>query len=89
MRWKYGPEILHVAGGTNTVAKAKRILDMFPMCRVSEDILKDLDDNDYIQGKHVYLTRVLSQLLQNNTDLSASVGKIFENIRRYCLLNNG
>ena len=55
-------------------------LDMDLTCNVSEDILKGLGENDYIQGKHMHLTRVLIQLLQVNTDLGTAAGKFLKNI---------
>ena len=41
---------------------------MHPTYNVSADILKGQDENEYIHGNHVHLTKVLRQLLQDNTD---------------------
>ena len=37
---------MHMAGITNTVADAISRFDMDPTCKVSEDILKGLDEKD-------------------------------------------
>ena len=47
---EYRPKIVHIAAITNTVADVSR-LDMDHTCKVSEDILEDLDMNDYIKYK--------------------------------------
>ena len=63
---------MHITDVTN-VANAISRLDMIPTCHLTEDILKGLDENDYIQGKNMHLTRVLSQSLLDNTGLGNSV----------------
>ena len=77
MNWRLcqeekGPEIMHIVGIFSTVAHdiSRDIMD--PTCNASEDILKGLVGNDYIHDKHLYLTRVLSQSLQNNANLGTS-----------------
>ena len=67
MRWKlllkeYRPKIVHIAATTNT--KSMLSLDLTwilpnPTCKVSDDILEGLDENNYLQSKHVLLTRVV------------------------------
>ena len=60
---EYRPKIVHKPEITNTVASAISKLDMGPSCKVGEEILKHFNENDYIQGKHVHLNRLLGQLL--------------------------
>ena len=74
------PEIVHIAGITNTVVNIIDRLDMDPPYNVSKDILKGLEESDYTHGKHVHLTRVFSQLLQDNSELGTSVGECYETI---------
>ena len=42
----------HIAGITNTVANAINWFDMDPANIVYTDLLHDLGENDYIQGKY-------------------------------------
>ena len=42
--------------------------------------LDDLYENDCIHGKHMPLTRVLSQSLQDKTDLGTSEGEYFDDV---------
>ena len=62
------------------VAKASSKLNMVPTCHISKDILKGLDDNDFIQRRYVHLTRVLNQWLQDDTNLGTGAGECFTNI---------
>ena len=71
------PEIVHITGIANTLAIAT---NMELACHVSKDILKSLDENDYINGKHVPLSGVLSQLFQDNIDMGTSSGECLANI---------
>ena len=57
---------------TNTKADAISRHNKDFTCKVSKTILKELDENDYIHCKHVCLTIVLSQSLQDNNDLGTS-----------------
>ena len=75
-----GPKKVHMAGIANTIANAINRLDMIPTCKVSQDILKGLDENDCIHIKQVHFTKVLSKLLQDNTDLGTSIGCYVANI---------
>ena len=45
----------------NTVANAISTLDMDTTWKVSGEILKVADENDYSLGRHVHLSRVYSQ----------------------------
>ena len=77
---EYGPEIVHIADITNTTANAITRFDMDSICNISKDIFKGLHENDCIHGKHVSLTRTLSQSFQDNTDLGSSEGECFAKI---------
>ena len=63
---------MHTAGTTNTAVDDMSRLYVSPTCKVIEKILKGLDENDCIQCKYRDLSRVLSQLLQDNADLCIS-----------------
>ena len=77
---EYTPEIVHIAGITSMAANDIIRIDMDPACNVSEEILKSIDESDYIHGKQMHLTRVLSQVLIGNTDLGKIVGRCFANM---------
>ena len=68
---------MHIKAITNTVTSAIIRLDMDPIFKVSEVFMKGLDENDYIQGKHMNLIKVLSESLQDNTGLSNRLGECF------------
>ena len=72
MRWR---PVIH------TVADAISGLNKDPPYQISVDILKGLDENDFIHVKHMHFNRVLSQLFQANTDLSTSERECFANIK--------
>ena len=85
MRWRlllkeYEPEIMHVTGITYTVADAISRFDVDPTCNISEDILKGLDENDNIHGKHMHSIKVFSQSFLDNADLCTSGGECCANI---------
>ena len=84
MRWsfllgEYTSEIMHITGIANTVADAISWFDMDPTCKISEDILKTQDGNDYIHGKLMHFTSILSQSLLDNNNLVTNVWKCFTN----------
>ena len=77
-----GPKILHIVSITNTVTNATSKLDMDPICKVSEKILKGLKENEYIHGEHMHLTRALSYSSKDNSNLSICIGEYFANVSK-------
>ena len=78
---EYAPEIMYILGVTKNMAESISRDDMDATHMVSEENLKNHDDEkEHVQGKHVHLSRVLSQLLQNYTDLGTGIGECSANI---------
>ena len=51
---KYGPEIMYIAAITTTIANAISRLDKDPTCTIIVEVMKCLDENGYIHGKHMH-----------------------------------
>ena len=75
--YEYRPEVV-IAGIANTVSNAISRLNMDTIWNVSEEILKELDEND-TSMVNMYLIRLLNQMLQDTMDLGISVGECFRN----------